>query len=209
MEANSEDFFKARMGTRKEEELYSLFLQFYKVPRNPLGWFTNIINWAMINVFISSIAIVISAFLPYVVQQLKPKTDEVIVAISVTAISVALTNSQFPDEIRDMRMGAQKWIYNSTLLITIFCLMTIIVFSLKEVLPGINTKVILNLSILYAVLGILVGLVSHILQLKANDEKLTLARSQISKGYAEDVQESVQETALEAKENSTVNGAKI
>jgi hypothetical protein len=86
-----------------------IYLEIYKVPKTFWDWTDCILQWIFINIFISSIPIFISAFLPYVVPQLKPKPDEIIVAVSVTAISVALTNSQFPDEIKELHRRAQKF----------------------------------------------------------------------------------------------------
>lgn len=183
----------------------NLYDQLRKWPSSRIAWIEIFLDWTIINIFFSGLPIFIAAFLPLVFPPLTLKQDEIIVAIAVTAISVALTNSQFPDEIRDINSKWQKWLSYSTNILTYFCLVTITVFSLREFLPGLNTNFILNISLFFAFLGVVIGFSSYLLQFFATDERL----ARTLEGYDKEVQEKSRKDSLTAKSKNRVDGMKI
>jgi hypothetical protein len=170
-----------------------------------MGWVEIFLDWAIINIFFSGLPIFITVFLPLIFPPLTLKQDEIIVAIAVTAISIALTNSQFPDEIKDINSKWQKWLSYSTNILTYFCLVTITVFSLREFLPGLNINFILSISLFFAFLGVAIGFSSYLLQFFARDRRL----ARTLEGYAKEVQEESKINSLTAKSKNRVDGMKI
>lgn len=176
-------------------------------------WISILFQWLWFNVFLGGIAIVLSIFVWLPFKSNHPFPSDVALGLIVMGITIVMTNTDFPVELREFSKECMTWLPKGAYTISTLGIASSIFASLGPYLekPLVPPDMQFNISVGILISSIVLGIAGFVIKTRASEAYFSkvVAESQSRDEYAAEVDDAGARIANQAKTSSEYNGMKI
>jgi hypothetical protein len=182
-------------------------------PTSAGQWLNDSLSWLYINVFWGALAILLGTFFPMLSGESPLLPDDSTLAITVLAITLCATQTEFPRELKIREHIQQLWLGRAALIVCVFGAVIAAVSTGSSIIDHLklDKAFLLNTSLYVFAFAILIGYWAFVLRTKATDDYIVqiIKASREAGGYAEEINDDKRNISEQAKTENEVAGVRL